>query len=260
MTRNNSLESDADWLYWGQTDPLWAIATEAGRQRDGVRPWKTDEFCATGESDWQDFRSQWSQYGLDLRHCVDIGCGAGRITGPLALHAQQVSGVDVSPGMLAHARKLVSAKNVEFFLTAGVKLPHSRESTTAVFSAHVLQHLDGPEVILEYFREFWRILEPGGTLMIHLPLYEWPSNGRIARFLQVLLPPLLLMSRTLAWSKRMLRIPTMRMTAVRQQWLSPALSGLDFRDIQFRTFPLSRSGDLHSFVFARKPSRTTVQP
>lgn len=260
MTQHDPLDSDVDWLYWGQTDPLWAVATETGRQRDGVRPWKDEQLRATGEADWQDFLVQWRQYGLNLRHCVEIGCGVGRITGPLSAYANRVSAVDVSPEMLARACHLVSAENVEFCLTAGLTLPYASASATGVFSTHVLQHLDSPDLILEYFREFGRVLEPGGTLMIHLPLYAWPGNGRIARLLQTIFQPLLAVSSAVAWSKRLLGIPMMRMTAVHQQWLYDGLSGLGFADIQFRTFPLSRSEALHSFVFARKRRRMPVQP
>jgi hypothetical protein len=37
-----------------------------------------------GESDWQDFLRHWKQYGIDHWACLEIECGAGRITKQLA--------------------------------------------------------------------------------------------------------------------------------------------------------------------------------
>jgi len=47
-----------------------------------------------------------------------------------------------------------------------------------VFSVIVFLHFDRSEYAESYFRECARVLKPGGSVMIQLPLYTWPPNRR----------------------------------------------------------------------------------
>ncbi len=48
-------------------------------------------------------------------------------------------------------------------------------SWDAVFSSHVLEHLDDTEAVL---REWWRVIKPGGHLVLYLPDEdEYPKVG-----------------------------------------------------------------------------------
>src|SRR4051794_32184177 len=54
---------------------------------------------------------------------LDLGCGVGRLTRPLAERAGRVIALDVSPEMLARARDNVNGvSNVEFVLGDGTSL------------------------------------------------------------------------------------------------------------------------------------------
>jgi predicted SAM-dependent methyltransferase len=64
-----------------------------------------------------------------------------------------------------------------------MEIPKPDRSVKAIFSTHVLQHLDSVEAGLAYFQEFYRTLDNGGTLFVHLPLYQFPAEHRtIGRF------------------------------------------------------------------------------
>src|SRR5258708_2555315 len=97
------LKSNTEWKQWGKDDPLWGVASWDGKQKGGASPWTDEEFYALGESDWQDFLRHWRQYGIDTRSCLEIGCGAGRITRQLAKSFDRVYGVDVSEDMIRRA-------------------------------------------------------------------------------------------------------------------------------------------------------------
>jgi ubiquinone/menaquinone biosynthesis C-methylase UbiE len=228
------------------------VATAPGAERDGKTPWSAQEFYATGELDWQEFYARWREFGVGKETCLEIGCGAGRITRSLAGSFRRVIAIDVSPHMIACAERAIDRATVDFQVTSGLAVPRPDCSVQAVFSTHVLQHLDDSEVVIAYFREFFRVLEPGGTIMVHLPLCEWPSEGRIARLLNIVFTVATAISTRLAWCKRLAKVKFMRNTAVRAKLLYSALSEIGFRGIEFRTFAISRNGALYSFVLARK--------
>ena len=164
---------------WGKTDPLWGVALWPGKSKSGANPWSEAEFYSLGASDWKDFHIRWERYGLDHKSCVEIGCGAGRITAHLRESFERVFALDVSPGMIDYAATRIA--DAKFFSTNGVDIPLDDSSVTAAFSTHVLQHLDAPENALPIFGEVHRVLKKDGTMMIHLPIYEWPTvDGRLA--------------------------------------------------------------------------------
>lgn len=247
------LRSNTEWKQWGKDDPLFGVASWANKQRGGSSPWTEAEFYALGESDWQDFLRHWRQYGVETRSCLEIGCGAGRITRPLARTFSRVHAVDVSEDMLRCARKATAAcGNVEFSLIHSLRLPFGNGSVPAIFSTHVLQHLDSVELGFSYFREFHRVLSAGGTLMIHLPVYQFPSQGRSGALMRAVYAASRFAGNLRANVKRKLGIKTMRGTHYPLRGLQAFLSELGFQNIEFRIFALTSNGDPHPFVFATK--------
>src|SRR4051812_7915544 len=95
---------------------------------------------------------------------VEIGCGVGRLTRPLAARAADVRALDVSGRMLELAREHNGALgNVTWILGDGTTLHGvASESATVCVSHVVFQHIDDPQVTLGYIREIGRILEPSG--------------------------------------------------------------------------------------------------
>jgi ubiquinone/menaquinone biosynthesis C-methylase UbiE len=95
---------------------------------------------------------------------LDVGCGVGRLTRVLAERAAHVTGLDVSPEMLARAQEHhPQLGNVEWVLGDGESLAGIEDaSVDAVVSHVVLQHIPSAKVQLGYVTEFARVLKPGG--------------------------------------------------------------------------------------------------
>jgi ubiquinone/menaquinone biosynthesis C-methylase UbiE len=176
VVRRGKLVTDKDWQRLAEIDPLYAVAQWPGK-RDA---WTIEEFRAIGESDWQDAESHWRHYTPTLGGvCVEIGCGAGRVTRPMSQTFEKTIGLDVAPAMLKLAAE--EAPEAEFVQVSGTTIPLADESADAVFTTHVLQHLPGIEAVAAYLTEAHRILRPGGTMMAHTMLRSGrPSIPRAA--------------------------------------------------------------------------------
>jgi ubiquinone/menaquinone biosynthesis C-methylase UbiE len=155
--------------------------------------------------------------------------------------------------MIERARKAVAGRDVEFSVIDGLHLPQSDCSVSAIFSAHVLQHLDSVDVGFSYFREFFRVLDAGGTIMIHFPIYQFPKDsGIFGSLMTSQYAAYRALSSIRANINRRMGVKTMRGTPYPIRPLTIFLSNLGFRNIEFRIFPLKSNGDPHPFVFATK--------
>jgi ubiquinone/menaquinone biosynthesis C-methylase UbiE len=135
----------------------------------------------------------------------------------------------------------------------GMAIPRPDRSVKAVFSTHVLQHLDSVAAGLAYFQEFYRVLDEGGTIFVHLPLYQFPAEHRaIGKALQTAWAVWRRLGGLRARLKRRLSLKTMRDTPYPLTSLYAFLTGVGFSKIEFRVFPVSSNGDLHPFVLATK--------
>ena len=247
LEHHTPLTSNTEWERWGKEDPLWSVASWPGRQKTGPNPWSRDDFYALGKSDWNDFRLRWRRYGLETRSCVEIGCGAGRITAQLIHDFEIVHALDVSTGMLEYARRAI--RGAQFHVTDGVHIPLPDASVSAVFSCHVLQHLDSPEAVAPILQEIHRVLLPDSSIMLHLPIYCWPASPRI-------FDRLFRIRQAIArWKAAMYRrcaLPVMRGTWYEIVWLEHTLKNAGFEEIEFLYVPVQSNGSLHSFALARK--------
>src|SRR5690349_18375913 len=96
---------------------------------------------------------------------LDLGCGLGRLTRPLAARAKRVVAVDVSAEMLARAQELnAHLGNVDWVHGDGRTLPDVRVDVAVSFV--VLQHVPDPAISLGYVRELGRVLD--GWAVLHV--------------------------------------------------------------------------------------------
>ena len=119
------LRSDREWIYWGERDPLYSVVTRAGREAGGLNPWTAEEFLETGRRYFAYVLLHWTRYGVGSRHCVEIGCGAGRITHQLLDQFANVTALDVSPAQIERAKLLLGerAGRTRFALVSETLIP-----------------------------------------------------------------------------------------------------------------------------------------
>lgn len=246
--------SNVEWQKWGQRDPLFAVASWPGREKGGIDPWTAADFYALGASDWGDFAPHWRQYGWDTDSCLEIGCGTGRLTLPLAQQFRRTYALDVSREMVEYAKAHIKDPSIEFLVSDGVKIPLGDGSVSAVFSTHVFQHFDTTDHASAYFREIARVLKPHGSMMIHLPIYHWPAMpglfDRIYKLRRAAGHVRAAVNRFLI--SHNVGKPIMRGTVYPVDYFYRVLPVLGFEDIEIRIFPTKSNGGLHPFVFARK--------
>jgi ubiquinone/menaquinone biosynthesis C-methylase UbiE len=95
---------------------------------------------------------------------LDIGCGTGRFTHPLAERFRaRVIGIDPSATMLQAARSKRSKGRVEFRCAPAEQLPMGDGSADLVFMSMVLHHLADPP---RAARECHRVLQATGRLVV----------------------------------------------------------------------------------------------
>ncbi len=101
---------------------------------------------------------------------LEVGCGAGRLVGPLADRHVAVVGVDISPAMLEAARILNPERpSLRYVLTDGVRLPFPRGSFDLVYAWAVFHHLS-PAMLQAALIQFRRVLAPTGVLRLQVTL------------------------------------------------------------------------------------------
>lgn len=116
-------------------------------------------------------RDHLRHYGLSgWDVCVEIGCGAGRLTNAAAEDFLCVHALDCSPERLAQARQIPNAHKCVFHEAREPIIPLPECSCALIFSVHTFQHLSPRRAVQAYFLEAHRVLRPGGVLMIHLPV------------------------------------------------------------------------------------------
>ncbi|CAM4065945.1 class I SAM-dependent methyltransferase [Kibdelosporangium persicum] len=94
---------------------------------------------------------------------ADIGCGTGIVTGHLAGLGLDVFGIDLSPGMLEQARRSHPGLRFETGSMTALDVPDG--SLGGVVAWYSIIHLP-PEQLPGVFAEFFRVLEPGGQLLL----------------------------------------------------------------------------------------------
>jgi SAM-dependent methyltransferase len=246
--------SNIEWQEWGRRDPFFGVASIPGKERGGAAPWTPAELFEDGRQDWVAFQARWERFGLDRDCCVEIGCGAGRVTMHLARVFRRVHAVDVSAGMIEAARRHVDAPGVEFHLGNGVELPLPDACATAVFSTHVFQHFDSLDVASANFAEVARVLRPGGTMMIHLPIHAWPAFGGV---LDLAFAARRRAGDLWAWGRRLLLRagvgrPIQRYLSYPDEYLFAELPRHGLGDVEITTFTPGANPIIHPFVLARK--------
>lgn len=98
---------------------------------------------------------------LKDKEVLDVGCGTGRLIKFMSERGAQVSGTDVSEGMLEIARK--NFPDLSFVKAEAENLPYEDNSFDLVVAAFVIVHLKNLD---KFFEEVYRVLKDGGVFIL----------------------------------------------------------------------------------------------
>jgi len=187
-------------------------------------------------------------------HVLDLGSGTGLLTLPLAEHTERVWALDISAGMREYMRAKADSAgldNVRTVLASASSVPLVDESVDLVVSNYCLHHLPAPDKD-RALREAWRVLRPGGRLvlgdmMVAVTLRDTRSRRIFSQKVRAILRrgP----AGVLRLAKNALRLATGRWERpAAPEWWEHALSQAGFAEVSVSV--LSHEGGI---ARARKP-------
>jgi SAM-dependent methyltransferase len=101
------------------------------------------------------------------RRVLDVACGEGYGSALLARSAAHVTGVDLSPAAIAHAKgAYAGVANLEYLCASCTELPLADGSIDLAVSFETIEHITGQE---RFVQELARVLRPDGILLLSCP-------------------------------------------------------------------------------------------
>ncbi len=132
-----------------------------------------DAYWASGTRDLEIMLSTARRAGsLGTELALDLGCGLGRLTLPLADHFERVVGVDIAPEMVRLAQQHSERPNVSYALVGpDSRLPLPDGTVDFAVAWTVFRHMAKP-AFARYLDELHRVLRPGGCLAFDAQIRE----------------------------------------------------------------------------------------
>jgi len=156
--------------------------TPSEANRAGYDRWSKlydDTVNSTVAMDERAFPPVWAH--VRGRDVLEIGCGTGRHTLRLAAAGNRVTGMDLSPGMLAEARrKLADFPDVRLLQADILRDEPEPEGFDVVLTALVLEHIADPAA---FFARAARALRPGGAFYLSEIHPQRIADGAQANFI-----------------------------------------------------------------------------
>ncbi|HSX12853.1 MAG TPA: bifunctional 2-polyprenyl-6-hydroxyphenol methylase/3-demethylubiquinol 3-O-methyltransferase UbiG [Chlamydiales bacterium] len=95
---------------------------------------------------------------------LDIGCGAGFLTNPLARKGHAVTGIDLSMSSLETAKQADTTGTVQYLEANAYEIPLPNERFDVVCAMDFLEHVEEPAKVV---REAARVLKPNGLFFFY---------------------------------------------------------------------------------------------
>lgn len=105
------------------------------------------------------------------KRVLDAGAGSGLLSGMLARRGCDVVAIDLGFDSIQRAGHRLSSLGITAFFVLGdlYRLPFADASFDAAVASEVIEHLETPSNALA---EFFRVIKPGGVLVISTPYRE----------------------------------------------------------------------------------------
>lgn len=116
---------------------------------------------------------------------LDVACGPGMVACEFARHAGHVTGIDITPAMIAQAEKRqgeLDLQNLAWAVGNAMPLPFADDSFSLVITRYSFHHLLAPEKALA---EMIRVCRPGGRVMVADVAVE-PSKSEAYDHLEIM--------------------------------------------------------------------------
>ncbi|HST01754.1 MAG TPA: class I SAM-dependent methyltransferase [Usitatibacter sp.] len=167
----HDLSTDAQWEAWGRRDPYFGVITQPRFRTGAMDGDARREFFESGRHH--------AEYVMAMIHrfidpafapgsVLDFGCGVGRVLLAFARLSPDVVGLDVSPSMLAEARRNCDEEGLGS-VRLGVtddRLGGVEEKFELVHSYIVMQHIP-PSRVSTIFASLLERIAAGGVGAVH---------------------------------------------------------------------------------------------
>ena len=153
--------ADSIAAYWDTAAPTFDAEPDHGLASPAVR------------SAWSRRLHEWiPDDGADV---LDAGCGTGSLSLLLADHGHHVTGIDLSPNMVDHARRKLAGRDATFLVGDAGNPPVGDRRFDVVLCRHLLWTLPRPAAAL---RRWFSVLRPGGHLVLIEGRWGEPVGSR----------------------------------------------------------------------------------
>jgi len=157
---------------------IYPVAVGSPRVRDAYSA-MSEQYIGLFDGTWQDDQEDTALVGRHLTGLpgpvLDLGCGPGHWTAYLQSLGADVTGVDMVPEFIAHARE--THPGSDFLLGSMTELDLSDHSIAGILAWYSTIHLSPPELD-RVLTEFHRLLAPCGVLVVGF----FDSDDEVAAF------------------------------------------------------------------------------
>lgn len=184
------MSTDHHWERWGTQDPYFGVLTDPKFRSNALTLEARQEFFSSGQHHVDHVLSVCRTEidgAFTPSRVLDFGCGVGRLVIPFAALAPDVVGVDISPSMLAEARRNCDAAGVQSasLVLSDDTLSRVEGDFDLVHTCIVLQHIEIQRG-RQLFARLVELIRPGGVGALHVT-FAWDAFP--ATFGQPPLPP-----------------------------------------------------------------------